>query len=160
MSLERSFQQLDDSIIKKGFLRSRIQNLRDDVSVISSVSNFGSQQTSILMKEKTDQLYSHFLSVIQTSSNELEVFDTIFQLRQVLVNTIEGMENEGAKKKLLSANNWIRQEMNTWGLIHCLYKDRLITQKEEMDVDDLPLVNSEKLVIEHLYSSKFNFAGS
>jgi nuclear pore complex protein Nup107 len=66
------------------------------------------------------------------------------------------MESEGRKKKFLGANNWIRTEMNTWSLIHCLYKDRLITQKEEMEQDDLPLVNSEKLVVEHLYLSKLH----
>jgi hypothetical protein len=156
MNLERSIQQLDDSFAKKSFLGSRVQNFRDDMSMVSSVSNYGSEKTSVLVKEKTDQLYSHFLSVIQSSSNEMEVFETVYHLRQVLENTIEEMESEGRKKKFLGANNWIRTEMNTWSLIHCLYKDRLITQKEEMEQDDLPLVNSEKLVVEHLYLSKLH----
>lgn len=155
MNLERSIQQLDDTFAKKSFMRSRVQNFRDDISMISSVSNYGSEKTSIFVKEKTDQLYSHFLAVIQSSSNEMEIFETVFHLRQVLENTLEEMEGEGRKKKFLGATNWIRNEINTWSLIHCLYKDRLITQKEEMEQDDLPLVNSEKMVVEHLYLSKF-----
>ena len=151
MSLEQSITQLDDSFMKKNLIRSRQNILRDDLSV-SSASIYGSTTQSVLFKEKTDLLYGHFLAVIQSSTNELEIFDTIQHLRQVLENTIDDMQVGG--KKAFGPNNWIRQEMNTWSLIHCLYKDRLITQKEEMEQDDLPLVNSEKLIVEHLYLSK------
>lgn len=151
MNLESTITQLDDTYTRKNLIRSRANVLRDDLSV-SSASIYGSQVQSVLFKEKTDLLYGHFLAVIQSSSNELEIFDTIQHLRQVLENTIDDMQVGG--KKLFGPNNWIRQEMNTWSLIHCLYKDRLITQKEEMEQDDLPLVNSEKLIVEHLYLSK------
>lgn len=147
-------QQLNDSYMKKSLIRSRIQDFRDDISIISNTTAYESQQLSTLAQEKTDSLYSHFLSIIQSSSNEMEVFDTVFHLRQVLSNTIEEMQAEG-KKKIISSNHWIRLEMNTWALIYCLYKDRLINQKEEMETDDLPLVNSEKMIVEHLYASKF-----
>lgn len=153
MNLEQTITQLDDSYMKKSLIRTRQNVLRDDTSMASSVSIYGSQTQSVLIKEKTDLLYSHFLAVIQSSSNEMEIFDTVLHLRQVLENTLEEMQAGG--KKLLSGANWIRQEMNTWSLIHCLYKDRLITQKEEMETDDLPLVNSEKLIVEHLYISKY-----
>jgi hypothetical protein len=152
MNLEQTITQLDDSYMKKSLIRTRQNVLRDDLSMISSASVYGSTAQSVLIKEKTDLLYSHFLAVIQSSSNELEIFDTVQHLRQVLENTIEDMEMGG--KKLLGANNWLRQEMNIWSLIHCIYKDRLVTQKEEMEQDDLPLVNSEKLIVEHLYLSK------
>jgi secreted Zn-dependent insulinase-like peptidase len=152
MNLDQSVRQLDDSLSKRSLIRSRHHILQDDVSIISTTSAYGSQ-TCVLLKEKTDNLYSHFLSVIQSSSNDMEIFDTVYHLRQILENTLDEMEAAG--KKFLASNNWIRQEMNIWSLIHCLYKDRLITQKEEMEQDDLPLVNSEKLVVEHLYASEF-----
>jgi nuclear pore complex protein Nup107 len=165
MDLERSLQQLDDSITKKSLIRTRQRNLRDETmdfefskrrfdesSIMTSASNYGSQTNiSVIAKQKTDHLYQHFLSVIQSRSNELEIFETVFDLRQVLENTIEEMES--SKKIKVGSDSWIRQEMNTWSLIHCLYKDRLITQKEEMETDDLPLVNSEKIIVEHLYLS-------
>lgn len=170
MELERSIQQLDDSISKKSLIRPRQRNLRDDTmefeltrrrfdeaSLMTSASVYGSQTNlSVIVKQKTDHLYHHFLSVIQSRSNEMEIFETVFDLRQVLENTIEEMES--SKNIKVGSETWIRQEMNTWSLIHCLYKDRLITQKEEMETDDLPLVNSEKIIVEHLYLSKFPHA--
>lgn len=167
MELERSIQQLDDSISKKSLIRPRQRNLRDEAmdfdlsrrrfdesSLMTSASVYGSQTNlSVIVKQKTDHLYHHFLSVIQSRSNEMEIFETVFDLRQVLENTIEEMES--SKNVKVGSETWIRQEMNTWSLIHCLYKDRLITQKEEMETDDLPLVNSEKIIVEHLYLSWF-----
>lgn len=166
MDLERSLQQLDDSLVKKSLIRNRQRGLRDETmdfelskrrfdesSLITSASVYGSQTNlSVIVKQKTDHLYQHFLSVIQARSNEMEIFETVYDLRQVLENTIDEMES--SKNVKVSSDTWIRQEMNTWSLIHCLYKDRLITQKEEMETDDLPLVNSEKVIVEHLYSSE------
>jgi hypothetical protein len=151
MHFEQSFSQLEDQTTRKSFIKSRVNALRDDVSVISSAgSAFGSAQTSVLVKEKTDQLYTYFTAVIQSSSDD--IFDTVQNLWQVLQNTIGEMES--GSNKQLGSNNWIRQEMNTWSLIHCIYKDRLITQKEEMEHDGLLLINSEKMIVEHLYMSK------
>lgn len=148
-----NFDHSIDISAKKSFIRPRANYLRDDASGISGTSAYESQQLSAIVNQKADLLFSHFLAVIQSSNNEMEVFETVFNLRQVLENTIEEMEMEG-KKKFVSTNNWIRLEMNTWSLIYCLYKDRLVTQKEEMEQDDLPLVNSEKMIVEHLYASK------
>lgn len=166
MDLERSFQQLDDTVNKKSFIRPRQHTLRDETmdvefsrrrfdesSLMTSASIYGSQTNlSVIVKQKTDHLYQHFLSVIQSRSNELEIFETVFDLRQVLENTIAEMET--SKNMKVGNDSWIRQELNTWSLIYCLYKDRLIMQKEEMETDDLPLVSSEKIVVEHLYLSK------
>lgn len=127
----------------------------DESSLFTSASVYGSQtNVSVIVKQRTDHLYQHFLSVIQSrnGSNEMEVFETVADLRQILQNTIEEMQS--SKNVKIDHEAWIRQEMNTWSLIHCLYKDRLITQKEEMITDDLPLVNSEKVIVEHLYLSK------
>lgn len=150
-------QSINDVNAKTSLLRSRATNVRDDVSVISGgTSAYESLQLNAIANQKADLLFSHFLSVIQSSNNEMEIFETVFHLRQVLANTIEEMETEG-KKKFVGTNSWIRLEMNTWSLIYCLYKDRLIAQKEDMEQDDLPLVNSEKMIVEHLYSSKCRF---
>lgn len=168
MDLERSLQQLDDSLVKKSLIRTRQRGLRDETmdfelskrrfdesSLMTSASVYGSQTNlSVIVKQKTDHLYQHFLSVIQARSNEMEIFETVFDLRQVLENTIEEMES--SKNVKVGSDTWIRQEMNTWSLINCLYKDRLVTQKEDMDTDDLPLVNSEKVIVEHLYLSEFS----
>lgn len=158
MDLERSIQLLDDSVNKKSLIRPRQRQLRNETmdfesSLMTSASVYGSQTNiSVIAKQKTDHLYQHFLTVIQSRSNEMEIFETVFDLRQVLESTIEEMES--SKNIKVGCDSWIRQEMNTWSLIHCLYKDRLITQKEEMEMDDLPLVNSEKVIVEHLYLSE------
>lgn len=164
MELERSIQQLDDSHARRSMLRPRQRNLRDETMDFElskrrfdesslMTSEFGSQtNVSVIVKQKTDHLYQHFLSVIQSRSNEIEIFDTVGDLRQVLENTIGEMES--TKNMKVGADSWLRQEKNTWSLIQCLYKDRLITQKEEMQTD-LPLQNSEKVIVEHLYESEF-----
>lgn len=167
MDLEGSIQHLNDSIMKQSLIRTRQHNLRDESmgnfdfsrrkfdesSLMTSASVYGSQTNlSVIVKQKTDHLYQHFLSAIQSRSNELEIFETVFDLRQVLENTIAEMES--SKNMKVGSDSWIRQEMNTWSLIHCLYKDRLITQKEDIETDDLPLVNSEKIIVEHLYLSE------
>lgn len=163
MDLERSLLQLDES--KRSLIRGRPrrdENMMDfevsrrrfdESSLLTSASVYGSQTNlSVIVKQKTDHLYQQFLSIIQSRTNEMEIFETVHDLRQVLDNTIEEMES--SKNIKVGSDTWIRQEMNTWGLIHCLYKDRLITQKDEMEIEDLPLVNSEKIIVEHLYSSE------
>lgn len=164
MDLERSLLQLDESkrSLIRGNPRQREETMMDfevsrrrfdEASLLTSASVYGSQTNlSVIVKQKTDHLYQHFLSVIQSRTNEMEIFETVYDLRQVLDNTIDEMES--SKNIKVGSDTWIRQEMNTWSLIHCLYKDRLITQKDEMEIDDLPLVNSEKVIVEHLYLSK------
>lgn len=155
MNLERSIQQLDDSAMKRSLIRMRYQAEDSMMTNNSTIYSSQSNVTSVIAKQKTDQLYHYFLSVIQSRSNEMEIFETVFDLRQALENIIDEMES--SKNIKIGADSWIRQEMNTWSLLYCLYKDRLITQKEEMETDDLPLTNSEKNIVEHLYSSKLIF---
>lgn len=167
MDLERSIAILDQNESRRSLIRPRQRNIRDETmdfdiskrrfddssSLMTSASVYGSQTNlSVVVKQKTDHLYQHFLLVIQSRTNEMEIFETVSDLKLVLQNTIDEMES--SKNMKFGCDAWIRQEMNTWSLIHCLYKDRLITQKE-METDDLPLVNSEKVIVEHLYLSKF-----
>lgn len=83
------------------------------------------QLIDLIVKQNTDHLYQH-LSAIQSRRIELEIFKTVFDLRQVLESTIAEMKS--SKNMNVGRNLWIRKEMNTWSLIHCLYKHRLITQ--------------------------------
>lgn len=167
MNFEQTIKQLNENIANRSVRRPQEHNLReetmdlqfsrrrfDESSLLTSASIYGSQtNVSVIVKQKTDHLYQHFLSVIQSRSNELEVFEIVADLRQVLQNTIDEMQS--SKNVKVDNETWIRQEMNTWSLIHCLYKDRLITQKEqEMETDNLPLMNSEKIIVERLYLSK------
>lgn len=128
-------------------------------SMFTTNSVYSGSQTniSVVVKQKTDHLYTQFLEVIQSRHNELEVFETLQDLIVTIQNTIESMENPEINKRniKLESDSWLRQEQNTWQLLYCLYKDRLITQKEEMEADDLPLMNSEKNIVEHLYLSKY-----
>lgn len=165
MDLERSLRQLDDTFDNRNLIRNYTRQGRDELmdfdysrrqfdqeSIFTSASVYGSHtNVSVIVKQKTDHLYQHFLSVIQARSNEMEIFDTVFDLGRVLEQTIGDMEHEKSMK--VPKNSWIRQEMNTWSLIHCLYKDRVILQNEDMDTD-LPLVSSEKVIVENLYASE------
>lgn len=165
MDLERSIRQLDDTYENRHLIRNYARQARDEImdfeysrrqfdqeSLLTSASVYGSAtNVSVIVKQKTDHLYQHFLSVIQARSNEMEIFDTVFDLGRVLESTIDDMEHE--KNLKVPHNSWIRQEMNTWSLIHCLYKDRVILQNEEMETD-LSIMNSEKAIVEHLYTSE------
>lgn len=165
MDLERSIRQLDDAFENRHLIRNYARQGRDETmdfdysrrqfdqeSLLTSASVYGSHtNVSVIVKQKTDHLYQHFLSVIQARSNEMEIFDTVFDLGRVLEQTIDDMEHE--KNLKVPNNSWIRQEMNTWSLIHCLYKDRVMLQNEEMETDS-SLVSSEKVIVEHLYTSE------
>lgn len=148
MNLEQSIVHLDESLVRKSFLRTRPHISRDD----NSLDSYSSDKNKILA-EKMDLLYESYLYVLQSSSsNQMDIFDTVLNLKKVLENLTEEMEVGGTKTIVCG---WIRHEINIWKLIYALYKDRLFTQKENMDQDDLPpLVTSEKLIVEHLYLSK------
>lgn len=161
-NLERSLR--DDSMMDFDFSVPRdarrletSNNVNNSMYTTNSVYSGSQTNLSVVVKQKTDHLYTQFLEVIQSRHNELEVFETLQDLIVTIQNTIESMENpENNKRNIkLESDSWLRQEQNTWQLLYCLYKDRLITQKEEMESDDLPLMNSEKNIVEHLYLSKY-----
>lgn len=110
-------------------------------------------------KQKTDQLYSQFLEVLQSRSNDIEVFETVQDLIQTCTDTIDNLIDNGKRlndKYKLGEDMWLLHERNTWRLLYCLYKDRLMNQKELMDSDELAIIGSEKQIVEQLYSSKAN----
>jgi nuclear pore complex protein Nup107 len=201
--LDKSLFQLDESISKRGLIRSSKSQLKQndadmDVDfnisvhpnemrrvsffrVFSEVENkssnfqaienttltsttfFGANQSvysgsqtnlSVINKQKTDSLYTQFLEIIISRTNDSEIFETVQDLIQTLSNTIENMESNDRKGHL--KNHWLKEEEITWKLLYCLYKDRLITQKEPVEIDNFQLARSEKTIVEHLYLTNEN----
>lgn len=112
------------------------------------------------VKEKTEVLYSQFLEILHSRTNDSEVFDIIQDMIQACTDVLDEVVKSGRKlneKYRMESNAWLQQERNTWRLLYCLYKDRLTLQKEDVDCDVPPLDGSEKDVVTHLYSSKGEF---
>ncbi|XP_036329196.1 nuclear pore complex protein Nup107 [Rhagoletis pomonella] len=122
-----------------------------------SVLDDGQQTYSL--KGKTDLLFPQFLEVLQSRTNDSEVFDTI----QDLIQTCAGVADELQRDQRQVANTdkrqednavWLHQEMKTWKLLYALYKDRIMVQAEGggMDCEMPPLGGSEKEVVAQLYA--------
>lgn len=133
-----------------------------------STSNIGSSFLSVektqaevvetLFKEKTDSLFTHFLEVLQSRSNDAEIFDTVQDLIHTCTSVLETLQKEEQRSCVQGKHFWLEQEEKTWKLLYALYKDRVLTQQDNMDADDAPPLNaSEKEVVSVLYSSEFLF---
>lgn len=108
------------------------------------------------IKQKTDRLYEHFLDIAQSRTNDTEIFDTVQDMIQTCTETFEDILRSGGRlneKQFVTGFGWLNEERNTWKLLHCLYKDRLLNQNamEEGIEDDFLLYSSEKEIIEKLY---------
>ncbi|XP_058460940.1 nuclear pore complex protein Nup107 [Malaya genurostris] len=115
------------------------------------------------VRSRTDALFGQFLEVLQRRTSEAEVFETVQDLIETLEETLAGIEKVttqaagiGRERKILAEESWLNVERDTWKLLFALYKDRLLVQKEDMEMDDLPLVNSERAIVEHLYAANAN----
>lgn len=113
------------------------------------------------VKEKTNQLYEHFLEIAQTLANDTEIFESVENMIEACTETIDDLlENGGTlnEKNLFAGFGWLNQERNTWKLLYCLYKDRLLSQQlmDEGNIDDLGLYTSEREIIEKLYKQNGN----
>lgn len=116
---------------------------------------------AIDIKTKTDRLYELFLEIIQSNVSDTEIFETIEHMIQVCADTVDDVTRCGGTINEQNPNDefaWLSQELNTWRLLHCLYKDRLLNQcnDDAMDDDDLQLYASEKEIIERLYKENEN----
>lgn len=119
--------------------------------------------TGTNVKNRADALFGQFLEVLQRRSSESEVFETVEDLIETLDEALGGIvkvtgqaAGGGRERKVLAEESWLTVERDTWKLLFALYKDRLVVQKEELEVDDLPLVNSERAIVEHLYAANAN----
>ncbi|XP_063702515.1 nuclear pore complex protein Nup107 [Culicoides brevitarsis] len=139
-----------------GFLPDVNETLNNSARM-STVSNISSMSfVKNRVERRTEQLYERFLEVLQVHTNDTEIFETISELTQAVIDTIEDVKQCG-KREMAKAGteDWLMHEKNTWQLLFALYKDRLITQKDDgMDVDAvIPLGNSEKAVVSNLYTT-------
>lgn len=120
-----------------------------------------SKMDDVLIKSKTDQLYDLFLDVARMRTNDTEIFETVQDIIQVCTDTFNDILQNGGRlseKNIFDGFGWLNQERNTWKLIFCLYKDRLLQQRgaEDVDIDDLWLHSSEKEIIDKLYEKNAN----
>lgn len=120
-----------------------------------SMSNTSLGIPSTKIDRLTEELYERFLEILQTHTSDSEIFETISDLTQTIIETIEDVRKFGKRETLQSdPEEWLLQEKTTWQLLYALYKDRLMVQNEAMDLEEaLPLGNSEKLIIDHLYNN-------
>lgn len=125
----------------------------------------GNEYTKIdeaVVKAKTDQLFEHFLEVVRVRTNDAEIFDTVQDMIQLCSDTLDEIVRNGVRlneKNVFDGFGWLNQERNTWKLLHCLYKDRLLNQRAMDGVDkddDLWLHSSEKEIIDKLYKQNEN----
>lgn len=120
-----------------------------------SVEKSHTEVVETLFKEKTDSLFTHFLEVLQSRSNDAEIFDTVQDLIHTCTSVLEKLQKEEQRSSLQRKHYWLEQEEKTWKLLYALYKDRVLTQQDNMDADDAPPLNaSEKEVVSILYSSE------
>ncbi|XP_030383204.1 nuclear pore complex protein Nup107 [Scaptodrosophila lebanonensis] len=111
---------------------------------------------------KTDALFAQFLEVLHSHNNDTEVFDVVEELSQSCRAVVEQLEIEidrgvggahGTKQRELNIG-WLKQEINTWRLLHSLYHDRVLQGDTAAD-DEMqgPTPGgSEKEVIVQLYA--------
>lgn len=129
------------------------QNETRDNSIMSLAPSSSIVQIKSRTEKLTDQLYEQFLEVLQTRNNDAEIFDTVSELTQVVVDTITDIQNQMKGNKRPIEIGWLFQEKNTWQLLFALYKDRIMVQKEEIDLDVIPFGKSEKIIVERLYTN-------
>lgn len=148
--------------------QSRIFDNTNRFTLDGSTSNLCSSFLSIekshmeivetMFKDKTDALYIHFLEVLQSRSNDAEIFDTVQDLIHTCTNVLDTLQKEEQRSSVQGKHSWLEQEEKTWKLLYALYKDRVLTQQDNMDADDAPPLNaSEKEVVSILYSSELYF---
>lgn len=153
MSLSMVTQEMNRFLDNTTF--GEVTNRRSSIFDVQSIAD----STMSVTKGKSEQLFSQFLVILQSRTNDSEIFETVKDLIQALNDTIQLVnisEKRGKARTTLSGDNWLEHERNTWKLLYCLYKDRLITQKTQGDYDDMPLINSERSIVEHIYRTNTN----
>lgn len=126
------------------------------------------------VEQKTGQLYGDFLTILQSRTNDSEVFETVQDIIQICTDTIDEVSKHYLNEKQTIPNFiWLLHERNTWRLLYCLYKDRLLVQKQQQqrsgdnggddedmidgaDNDLVTLNGSEKSIVEQLYTNNAN----
>lgn len=110
------------------------------------------------IKQKTSRLHDFFLEIAQGRTNEAEIFDTVHNMIQACTEIFDDIIRSGGLASDGHLFEWLNQERNTWKLLYCLYKDRLLNQQsmEDGNEDDFFMNASEKEIIEKLYKENEN----
>lgn len=162
MDLDKSLSLLDDSMLisKRGLNRVQLPRqsvLQDSYADVSST--IGDGTISHYAKNKTNQLYCGFLEILQKRPNSVEIFPTIEDLIQTcdsILTEIQDLERKTESRHSSTDEYWtLEHERNTWKLLYCLYKDRCLDQKDDMDVDNMIMMMTEKQIVDQLYTSLF-----
>lgn len=130
-----------------------------DFTMITPETTVFAKIDPVDIKLKTDRLYELFLEIVQSSVNDTEVFETIESMIQTCTETVDDITNSGG---IINEHNpyddfaWLSQELNTWKLLHCLYKDRLLNQCNDDAMNEDSIHASEKEIIERLYKENEN----
>lgn len=113
-----------------------------------------------IIKQKTDRLHEFFLEISQGRTNEAGIFDIVQNMIQACTEIFDDIIRSGGLTGDRQTFEWLNQERNTWKLLFCLYKDRLLNQQniedENDDDDDFLLYASEKEIIQKLYKNNQN----
>lgn len=106
------------------------------------------------IKEKANMLFPQFLEVLQSRTNDSEIFDTIQDIIHTCSGIIDELNRDGVRSSFIKQKSedqlWFEQEHNTWKLLYALYKDRIMVQTEQ--IDEPILGCSDKEVINQLYN--------
>lgn len=120
----------------------------------SERSVFASNDLNV--REKANMLFTQFLEVLQSRTNDTEIFDTIHDIIQTCSGVVDELNRDEIRstfaKQKSEEHLWFEQEHNTWKLLYALYKDRILVQPEHMD--EAILGCSDKEVINQLYTCK------
>lgn len=110
-----------------------------------------------MFKEKADMLFPQFLEVLQGRTNDSEIFDTIQELIHTCSGVMEDCQKDNFResdKKSKRAIDWLEKECKTWKLLYALYKDRILIQniEHDMEYEGISSGCSEKEIIAQLYN--------
>lgn len=132
-------------------LLSRLNNRTTNVMDVSTLSVADSSLILDDMNDgdrgrgKTDLLFAHFYEILQSHANENDSLDVVQQLAKVCRQVVDQLEleiergvggSQGTKQREASIV-WLKQEINTWRLLHALYYDRLLNQSDTQADDEM-----------------------
>ncbi|EDW25505.1 GL26389 [Drosophila persimilis] len=115
-------------------------------------------------RSRMDVLFTQFFNILQAHTSESETFDVLLSLslackavvEQLQLEIEEGMGGEQGAAHRTASINWLKQEINTWRLLHGIYYDRILVQTDTQADDEMQeggtLGGSEKMVITQLYA--------
>lgn len=113
-------------------------------------------------KQKTDLLFDDFCTIAQSRTSDAEIFDSVQDIIVTCSDAFDDIIRNGGRlneRNVFDGFGWLNQERNTWKLLHCLYKDRVLGQRAT-DADsymtDLWMHSSEKEHIDKLYEQHQN----